>query len=136
MAARPSRAGLIGGVSLLTGGCGGVLDPVGPVGAQQKQILLNSTAIMLAIVIPVIVATIAFAWWFRAGNKRARHLPNWDYSGRIELVVWAIPLLTVGLLGGIAWIGSHDLDPAKPLPSASKPLNVEVVSLDLKWLFL
>jgi cytochrome o ubiquinol oxidase subunit 2 len=122
--------------ALLTAGCGGVLDPVGPIGAQEKQILLNSTAIMLAIVIPVIVATIAFAWWFRAGNRRAKYLPDWDYSGRIELVVWSIPLMTVILLGGIAWIGSHDLDPAKPLPSVAKPLNVEVVSLDWKWLFI
>jgi cytochrome o ubiquinol oxidase subunit 2 len=122
--------------SLLTGGCGGVLDPVGPIGSQEKQILLNSTGIMLAIVIPVILATIAFAWWFRAGNKKAEYLPNWDYSGRIELVVWSIPALTVILLGGIAWIGSHDLDPAKPLASPAKPLNVEVVSLDWKWLFI
>ena len=124
------------GASLLAAGCGGVLDPVGPVGGQEKQILFNSTGIMLAIVIPVMLLTIAFAWWFRAGNTKATYLPNWDYSGRIELVVWAIPLLTVMLLGGIAWIGSHDLDPAKPLPSTVKPLNVEVVSLDWKWLFI
>jgi cytochrome o ubiquinol oxidase subunit 2 len=124
------------GAALFTAGCDGVLDPVGPIGAQEKQILLNSTAIMLAIVIPVMLATVAFAWWFRAGNKKAKYLPNWDYSGRIELVVWSIPLMTVMLLGGIAWIGSHDLDPAKPLPSSAKPLNVEVVSLDWKWLFI
>jgi cytochrome o ubiquinol oxidase subunit 2 len=122
--------------ALLTAGCGGVLDPVGSIGAQEKQILLNSTAIMFAIVIPVILATIAFAWWFRSGNRKAKYLPGWDYSGRIELVVWSIPLMTVILLGGIAWIGSHDLDPAKPLPSAARPLNVEVVSLDWKWLFI
>src|SRR4051794_19910253 len=91
---------------------------------------------MLAIVIPVIVATIAFAWWFRSGNRKASYHPNWDYSGRIELVVWSIPLMTVMLLGGIAWIGSHDLDPARPLPSASRPLRIEVVSLDWKWLFI
>jgi cytochrome o ubiquinol oxidase subunit 2 len=137
MADLRNKASLIAaGASLLTAGCGGVLDPVGPIGAQEKQILLNSTGIMLAIVIPVILASFAFAWWFRAGNKRATYLPNWDYSGRIELVVWAIPLMTVMLLGGIAWIGSHDLDPAKPLPSTVKPLNVEVVSLDWKWLFI
>jgi cytochrome o ubiquinol oxidase subunit 2 len=131
------KAGLIAaGLSMLTAGCGGVLDPVGPIGAQEKQILFNSTAIMLAIIIPVILATFAFAWWFRAGNKKAKYMPDWDYSGRIELVIWSIPLLTVILLGGIAWIGSHDLDPAKPLPSAAKPLNVEVVSLDWKWLFI
>ena len=72
---------------------------------------------MLAIVVPTIVATLGFAWWFRASNTRARYLPDWAYSGQLELVVWAIPLLMIMLLGGVAWIGSHDLDPAKPLAS-------------------
>jgi cytochrome o ubiquinol oxidase subunit 2 len=123
-------------LALPVAGCGGVLDPVGPVGSAEKQILLNSLAVMLAIVIPTILASLAFAWWFRAGNPKAKYLPDWEYSGRIELVVWSIPALTVILLGGIAWIGSHDLDPAKPLPSPAPPLNVEVVSLDWKWLFI
>jgi len=91
---------------------------------------------MLAIVIPTILATLGFAWWFRATNKRARHLPEWAYSGRIELIVWSIPALVVFFLGGIAWLGSHDLDPARPLPSGTRPLEVDVVSLDWKWLFI
>jgi cytochrome o ubiquinol oxidase subunit 2 len=118
-------------------GCNrGVLDPVGPVGAAEKTILINSTAIMLAIIIPTMIATVAVAWWFRAGNKKAKYRPDWEYSGAVELVVWSIPALTVLLLGGIAWIGSHDLDPYKPLPSKSKPVEVQVVSLDWKWLFI
>ena len=114
----------------------GVLDPVGPVGAAEKTILINSTAIMLAIIIPTMIATVAVAWWFRAGNKKATYRPDWEYSGAIEMVVWGIPALTVLLLGGIAWIGSHDLDPYKPLPSKSPPIEVQVVSLDWKWLFI
>jgi cytochrome o ubiquinol oxidase subunit 2 len=82
------------------------------------------------------IATIAFAWWFRRGNKKAVYRPDWEYSGAIEMVVWAIPALTIMLLGGIAWIGSHDLDPAKPLKSTVPPVKVEVVSLDWKWLFI
>lgn len=130
------RAGLLAVLMLLMSGCGGVLDPVGPVGAAEKQILLNSTGIMLAIVIPVIVAAIAFAWWFRRGNKKATYLPDWEYSGAIEMVVWSIPALTIMLLGGIAWIGSHDLEPSKPLKSEVPPVEVDVVSLDWKWLFI
>ena len=114
----------------------GMLDPAGPVGSAQKTILLNSLAIMLAIIVPTIVATLAFAWWFRASNTRAKRLPDWAYSGRIELVTWSIPLLTITLLGGVAWIGSHELDPAKPLVSDKAPLEVQVVSLDWKWLFI
>lgn len=124
------------GAMLALGGCSGVLDPAGPIGGAEKTILLNALTIMLAIVIPVILATLAFAWWFRAGNARARRLPDWAHSGRIELIVWSIPALVVIFVGGIAWIGSHQLDPAQPIDSDAKPLEVEVVSLDWKWLFI
>ena len=123
--------------ALLTTGCSrGLMDPVGPVGHAEKMILINSTAIMLAIVIPTMLATVGFAWWFRRGNSKAEYRPNWEYSGAIELVVWSIPALTIMLLGGITWIGSHDLEPSKPLASATPPVHVEVVSLDWKWLFI
>ena len=121
----------------LVAGCNrGILDPVGPVGQAEKTILINSTAIMLAIIIPTMIATVAIAWWYRRGNKRATYLPEWEYSGAVEMVVWGIPLLTIMLLGGIAWIGSHALEPSKPLASSKPPLRVEVVSLDWKWLFI
>jgi cytochrome o ubiquinol oxidase subunit II len=122
--------------TLLLGGCDAVvLDPKGPIGIAEKTILIDSLAIMLAIVIPTIAATFAFAWWFRASNTRATYLPDFTYSGRLELIVWAIPLLTIMLLGGVIWIGSHDLDPAKPLASKT-PVEIQVVSLDWKWLFI
>ena len=131
------RAGGVAALALLAAGCNrGILDPVGPVGAAEKTILINSTAIMLAIIIPTMIATIAFACWFRRGNAKATYLPDWEYSGAIEMVVWAIPALTIMLLGGIAWIGSHDLEPSHPLKSNVSPLKVEVVSLDWKWLFI
>jgi cytochrome o ubiquinol oxidase subunit 2 len=113
-----------------------VLDPRGIIGSADKTILIDSLAIMLAIVIPTIAATLAVAWWFRASNAKATYLPNFEYSGQLELLVWSIPLLTIILLGGVAWIGSHDLDPAKPLPSETPPLEIQAVSLDWKWLFI
>jgi cytochrome o ubiquinol oxidase subunit II len=121
---------------LALGGCGGVLDPAGPVGAGEKIILLDSLAIMLVIVVPTIVLIGAFAWWFRASNIKAIYRPDWEYSGKLELLVWSIPALVVLFLGGIGWVSSHDLDPAKPLVSTVKPIEVQVVSLDWKWLFL
>ena len=124
-------------VPLLLGGCGsGVLDPHGPIGGAERTILLNATVIMLAVVVPVIVCTGLFAWWFRAGNRRARRMPDWSYAGRLEFVIWAIPALVILFLGGIAWIGSHDLDPQVPLRGAAPPLEIEVVSLEWKWLFI
>jgi len=115
---------------------GGVLDPAGPVGEAEKLILFDALAIMLAIIIPTIVCIVAFAWYYRASNKRVAYTPEWAYSGRLELIVWFIPALVVLFLGGIAWIGSHEVDPAKPLSSSQQPLEVEVVALDWKWLFI
>jgi cytochrome o ubiquinol oxidase subunit 2 len=117
-------------------GCGGVLDPRGPVGASEKLILTDSLTIMLTIVVPVIIATLGFAWWFRASNKRATYRPDWDFSGSLELIIWAVPALVITFLGGIAWSGSHALDPFRPLDSKLKPVEVEAVSLDWKWLFI
>ncbi|UAJ11271.1 ubiquinol oxidase subunit II [Polymorphobacter megasporae] len=120
----------------VTGCSSVVLDPKGPVGSAETIILYNALAIMLAIVVPTIVATLVVAWWFRASNTRAKYRPEWVFSGRIELVVWSIPLMVILLLSGVIWSGSHALDPAQPLRSTVKPLEVEVVSLDWKWLFI
>ena len=116
----------------------GVLDAAGPVGGGERTILLNSLVIMLVIVIPTIVATLGFAWWYRADKPRGRYLPDWAYSGRVELVVWSIPILVILFLAGVIWVGSHDLDPYKPLPvqKNARPIEVQVVSLDWKWLFI
>jgi cytochrome o ubiquinol oxidase subunit II len=123
--------------TLLLSGCDwAVLDPKGPIADANKTILTDSVAIMLAIVIPTILATLAAAWWYRSSNTRATYLPDFEYSGALELIVWAIPLLTIMLLGGVAWIGSHDLDPSKPIESKEDAINVQVVSLDWKWLFI
>jgi len=126
---------LIGAATL--GGCTeGVLDPQGPIAFAERQILFNALGIMLAIVIPVILAILAVAFWFRASNRRATYLPDFEYSGRLELLVWSIPAMTVLLVGGVAWVGAHDLDPRKPISSSVKPVTVQVVSLDWKWLFI
>jgi cytochrome o ubiquinol oxidase subunit II len=118
------------------GGFEGVLDPKGPIAAAEWQILLNSLGIMLAIVIPTIVATLGAAYWFRSSNGRARYLPDFSYSGRLEVLVWSIPAMTVLLVGGVAWVGAHELDPRKPISSTANPVRVQVVSLDWKWLFI
>ena len=114
----------------------GVLDPQGPIASAQRLLLINSTAIMLVVVAPVIVATLAFAWWYRSSNPRAGRSPELAYEGRIEFVTWSIPALIVTLLGGVIWIGSHQLDPRAPISANADPLRVDVVALDWKWLFI
>jgi cytochrome o ubiquinol oxidase subunit II len=130
------RLDLLAGMAMPDGLHEGVLDPKGPIAGAERLILFNSLGIMLAIVIPTIVATLGVAFWFRASNRRATYKPDFAYSGRLEVLVWSIPAMTVLLVGGVAWIGSHDLDPRKPIASSVKPISVQVVSLDWKWLFI
>jgi cytochrome o ubiquinol oxidase subunit 2 len=131
------RAPLVALVCTILASCEeGVLAPKGPIGQAEKTILFDATVVMLAVVIPVILLTLAVAWWYRAGNRHARYRPDWEYSGRIEMVVWSIPALIVMFLGGMAWISSHDLDPPAPLAGGKEPLEIEVVSMDWKWLFI
>src|ERR1700739_2739490 len=113
-----------------------ILDPQGPIAAANKTILIDSIAIMLAIVLPTIAAIFAFAFWFRKSNTRAFYWPDWEYSGRLGLGVWSIPALTIILLGGVAWIGAHQLDPARPVAGTGQTVTIQAVSLDWKWLFI
>lgn len=129
-----AMAGLAG--TCLSSCSGGPLDPLGPVGRDDATILIDATVIMLAIVVPTILLALWMAWRYRASNTKAEYLPYWSYSGRIEAVVWSIPILTIMFIGGVIWIGSYRLDPFKPLPSKTPPLEVQVVSLDWKWLFI
>src|SRR5215468_9193190 len=126
------------GAAILLTSCtpAGILDPQGPIASAERLLLINSTAIMLVVVVPVIVATLAFAWWYRSSNTQATRSLDESYEGRVEFVIWSIPALTVILLGGVIWIGSHQLDPRAPIPGKSDPLRVDVVALDWKWLFI
>ena len=139
--ARPAwilRGLILAAATVALSGCQqhNLLDAKGPVGAAEANILVIATCIMLAIIVPTMIATVAFALWYRESNPRARYRPDWAFSGRIELVVWSVPLLTITFLGAIAWIGAHQLDPATPIASERKPIEVQVVSLDWKWLFI
>jgi cytochrome o ubiquinol oxidase subunit II len=121
----------------MLGGCDeGLFNPKGPIAAAEQLLMINSTAIMLVVVIPVILATLGFAWWYRASNIRASRHSDADYEGRIEFVTWSIPALIVVLLSGVIWIGSHQLDPREQIPAKGAPLLVNVVALDWKWLFI
>ncbi|MBB1630139.1 MULTISPECIES: ubiquinol oxidase subunit II [Cupriavidus] len=122
---------------LLLAGCNmAVLDPKGQIGADVKNIILIATWLMLLVVVPVIVLVFTFAWKYRASNKSARYEPDWSHSTGIEVVVWLIPCLIILVLGIITWKSSHDLDPYKPIESNVKPITIEAVALNWKWLFI
>jgi len=123
--------------TLLLSGCRwAVLDPKGPVGLQERSIILTATVLMLIVVVPVIALILIFAWRYRASNVHAEYRPDWAHSNRIEAVVWLIPCVIVAALGVIAWRSSHALDPYRPLDSRVRPIRIDAVALDWKWLFI
>ena len=132
--------------AFLLAGCNTVLlHPSGVVAAQQGHLIVVSTVLMLLIVVPVIALTVIFAWRYRQSNNTASYTPDWDHSTQLELVIWAAPLLIIIALGALTWISSHTLDPYRPLrhldasrtmSAPVKPLTIEVVALDWKWLFI
>src|ERR1700694_2538805 len=132
-------AGLLSGCNTV------VLSPSGDVAVQQRDALIESTVLMLLIIIPVIALTVFFAWRYRHSNAAARYEPDWDHSTQLELVIWSVPLLIIICLGAITWASTHLLDPYRPLGRVAtgqavvreaKPLKVDVVALDWKWLFI
>lgn len=136
---------MIPAVALLTGCNWVVMNPSGDIAIQQRNLILVSTGLMLLIIVPVIALTLLFAWRYRKANTKADYRPDWDHSTQLELVIWAAPLLIIIALGAITWISTHTLDPYRPLgridanrlvPEDVKPMVVEVVALDWKWLFI
>ena len=132
-------------LALLAGCSSAVLDPAGDIALQQRDIIYISTALMLLIIVPVMALTVVFAWRYRASNRDATYDPKFDHSTGLELVIWSAPLLIIICLGALTWWSTHLLDPfrpvnriaaGKPVDPKVKPLTVQVVSLDWKWLFI
>jgi len=145
--ARPWRLAAAASLAaLLAAGCSKatVLNPAGDIAAQQGHMVVQATLLMLLIIVPVMALTLWFAWKYRASNTAADYAPDWHHSTTLELLIWAAPLAIIITLGTITWIGTHKLDPyrpldriseTKPLPANVKPLEVQVVAMDWKWLF-
>lgn len=131
--------------ALLSGCKAVVLSPSGDIAIQQRDLIYISVALMLIVIVPVMILTVIFAWRYRASNTKAKYTPDWHHSTLVELVIWSVPLLIIIALGAITWVSTHKLDPYRPLerisatetvPADIKPLEVQVVALDWKWLFL
>ncbi len=123
--------------TLLLAGChAALLDPKGPIGEAERSVLFTATGLMLIVVIPVIVLAIIIPWRYRASNTKAEYQPEWSHSNKIEAVMWSIPIAIVSILAVICWRTSHELDPFRPIPSTHKPVHIEAVAMDWKWLFI
>ncbi len=125
-----------GGAYLLRDGTFAVLQPKGTIGQSQKNLLLFGAALSLFVVIPVFALTIFIVTKYRADNTKATYSPEWEHNRSFELVWWLVPIVLISILSVITWKTSHSLDPFKPLNSDKKPLTVQVVALQWKWLFI
>ncbi len=126
------------GLMLLLSGCDQmvVLNPKGIVGEQEKQLIIDAVLLMLIVVVPVIILTFVFAWKYRASNTKAKYDPTWHHSNTIEAICWGVPIAIIAVLATITWRTTHTLDPYRPLQVPEKPMTIEVVALDWKWLFI
>jgi cytochrome o ubiquinol oxidase subunit 2 len=134
---RKLRYVLFAGLALLLSGCRiAVLDPKGVVAASEKQLLIEATLLMLIIVIPVIIMSFVFAWHYRAKNAKALYRPEKSHNTLLELICWTIPCIIIGILAVMAWKTSHSLDPFRPIDPETKPIRIQAIALNWKWLFI
>jgi cytochrome o ubiquinol oxidase subunit 2 len=124
-------AGFLGGCSDML-----LLDPRGPIGEAERFLIIMAFVLMLIVVIPVFVMVFWFSLRYRASNTKATYTPKWDYSAKLDWVVWLVPIAIVTVLAYLTWTRTFQLDPYKPIESDVKPVRIEVVSLDWKWLFI
>lgn len=124
--------------ALLLSGCHyALLQPKGIIAADEKNLLILATGLMLLVVVPVIALTYVVAWRYRETNTAAHYDPEWSHSNLIEVICWSIPCIIILILGTITWRSSHSLDPYRPLSGyAAKPITIEAIALDWKWLFI
>lgn len=113
-----------------------VLNPSGTIAERQRDLLIFTTILGSFVVIPVFILTFSIAWKYRAGNKNAKYMPEWDHHKGLEAVWWGIPIFLILILAIVTWRTTHDLDPYRPLESDATPVTIQVVALEWKWLFI
>ena len=113
-----------------------VMDPKGIIADKQRNLIVIATLLMLTVVIPVFVLAIYVSWKFKAGNTKAEYTPDWNHSHLIESIWWGFPFLIIIALSYLTYTSSHELDPFKSLDENKKPLTIQVVALNWKWLFI
>jgi cytochrome o ubiquinol oxidase subunit II len=113
-----------------------VLDPKGMIGEKERDLIITASLLMLIVVIPVFIFALVFAWKYRASNEKARHEPDWEHNYIAEYCWWGVPIIIIAILAVITWKSSHELNPFRPIVTDKKPLTIQVVALDWKWLFI
>ena len=113
-----------------------ILEPKGIIALKERHLIVTASELMLIVVVPVLILTLVFAWRFREDNAKARHAPDWEHNTIAECFWWGVPMFIVAVLAVITWRSSHELNPYRPLESDKKPVTIQVVALQWKWLFI
>jgi cytochrome o ubiquinol oxidase subunit 2 len=113
-----------------------VLEPKGMIGEKERELIITASLLMLIVVVPVFILTIAFAWKYRESNIKSKHAPDWEHNYIAEYCWWGVPIVIIVILAVTTWKSSHDLNPFKPIENGKKPISIQVVALDWKWLFI
>lgn len=113
-----------------------VLNPKGMIGVKERRLLIDTSLLMLIVVIPAILLTLIFAWKYRATNEKATFRPEWGHSNLAEVLWWGIPSVIIVFLAIMTYESSHALNPFKPIVNGKKPVKIQAVALEWKWLFI
>jgi cytochrome o ubiquinol oxidase subunit 2 len=113
-----------------------IFNTGGIIADKERNLMITAMLMSLIVVVPVFIMLFTFAWRYRADNHKAKYTPDWDRNWLAETVWWGVPLILISILSVITWRSAHDLDPFKPISSNQKPLNVQVVALQWRWLFI
>lgn len=113
-----------------------VLNPMGWVADEQKQLIIFTVALGMFVVIPVFILLFTFAWRYREGNTKAKYTPDNEGNRWLEVVWWGIPIAIILLLSVVTWVSTHKLDPYKAVDAKDGSMRVQVVALQWKWLFI
>lgn len=113
-----------------------VLDPKGLISLKQRRLFVISSLLMLIVVIPVMIMALVITWKYGTGNKKSKYSPDWGHSNLAEVLWWGVPFCIIIILAVITWQTSHELNPFKPIATNKKPLTIQVVALQWKWLFI
>lgn len=126
-------------MAVMLSGCGEqfiVLDPKGPIGESQKDLIYFSTILCSVIIVPVLILTAVIVWRYRdKPGSNASYKPDWEHSTKLEITWWSIPIVAILILAIVTVKYTYALEPSKPIESAKAPVTIQVTSLDWKWLF-
>ncbi len=113
-----------------------VLQPKGQIAEKQLDLIIFASLLSLIVVIPVFALTFFIAWRYRASNHKAKYSPDWDHNRYLETIWWGVPLLLILVLSVVTWRTSHELAPSKSLTAEKRPITIQVVAMEWKWLFI